>query len=142
MKEKKYQNRYLVKEDGTVMTLKGRKLKGCINQYGYLTYRLIVDGKPKTVKAHRLVMEVFLGKSDLVVNHKDENKLNNTLSNLEYVTRKENTQYSLAKKVELNGIIYDSVNECAIKNNISASYLSLMLNGKRKNNIGIKFLTN
>ena len=37
-------------------------------------------------------MEAFKGKSDLTVDHIDGNKLNNNLSNLEYVTAQENTK--------------------------------------------------
>ena len=44
----------------------------------------------KAKLVHRLVMEAFVGQSDLQVNHKDFNKINNKLDNLEYTTPKEN----------------------------------------------------
>ena len=41
---------------------------------------------------HRLVMETFIGKSDLTVDHVNSNKRDNRLCNLEYVSQKENTR--------------------------------------------------
>ena len=48
------------------------------------------------VYTHRLIAETFLEKpsNDVEVNHIDKNKLNNTLSNLEWLTHKENFKLS------------------------------------------------
>lgn len=62
---------------------------------GYFNYRLSKNGKGKMIKIHRLVMAVFVGHSPLPVNHIDGNKSNNCVSNLCYVTPKENTQHAL-----------------------------------------------
>lgn len=55
--------------------------------------------KHKTYLVHRLVAKAFipnpLGLSD--INHKDENKLNNTVENLEWMSHYDNMQYSLDK---------------------------------------------
>lgn len=48
------------------------------------------DSKSKHVLTHRLVLLAFTGPSDLFVNHKDGNKINNKLENLEYCTKSEN----------------------------------------------------
>jgi len=57
---------------------------------GYLQVQLQKDGKRRTKKLHRLVLEVFVGPapSDYVACHQDGNKQNNCLENLEW-----NTQY-------------------------------------------------
>jgi hypothetical protein len=59
---------------------------------GYYGISLVNDKIRKTFKVHRLVALAFIenpeNKSD--VNHKDKNKLNNHVSNLEWMTRKEN----------------------------------------------------
>lgn len=46
------------------------------------------------VSVHRLVMEAFEWESDLVVNHKDWNRANNHLENLEYTTQSENLRHA------------------------------------------------
>ena len=68
----------------------------CDNGNGYPIVSLIVDGKKKNFYIHRLVAEAFLeNPNDLpVVNHKDFNKWNNDVSNLEWMTQRENIRYS------------------------------------------------
>lgn len=65
-------------------------LKPNIDKDGYICCTLRGNGFTKTYKVHRLVMMCFVGESALCVNHKDCNKKNNNLNNLEYVTVKEN----------------------------------------------------
>ena len=60
------------------------------NRSGYARVTLYHNHKTKRYLLHRLVMETFVGKSNMEVNHIDSNKRNNSLDNLEYVTRKEN----------------------------------------------------
>ena len=68
-----------------------RKLPLCNN--GYPTVRLS-NGKGKTFKVHGIVGKTFLGKSNLEINHIDCDKTNNSINNLEYVTRGENIKHS------------------------------------------------
>ena len=77
---------YEIYEDGRVFNLKTKKfLKGSLGENGYLYYRLSKDNKKKMFYAHRLVAETFLNNEQNlpIVNHKDGNKLNNNVSNLE-----------------------------------------------------------
>ena len=61
---------------------------------GYLQVTLYKSGKSKQCLVHRLILITFTSdKQGLEVNHKDENKTNNHLSNLEWVTSKENCNY-------------------------------------------------
>lgn len=59
-------------------------------------YYVITDGNGKTKRIHRMVAETFLGEpeSRLDVNHKDGDKSNNRLDNLEWVTRSENLRHA------------------------------------------------
>jgi len=59
---------------------------------GYFTVSLSVNGKPKKHYIHKLVAIHFLEvtSDEFVVNHKDGDKLNNHISNLECISRKEN----------------------------------------------------
>jgi len=72
----------------------------------YRQYHLRVDGRTIQVSAHRLVAEVYLpNPNDLPqVNHKDEDKQNNAVSNLEWCDGFYNIQYSLSKHYKLKNI--------------------------------------
>lgn len=62
------------------------------NTWSYLVVTLSFEGKHVNKLVHRLVAAAFLGPlpDGLVVNHKDQNRMNNTVDNLEYVTQQEN----------------------------------------------------
>ena len=102
---------YLVSSLGNVKTING-KLKKVVydskNDYGYV--ELWKNNKGKKFRIHRLVAETFipntLGKEQ--VNHIDGDKKNNCVSNLEWVTPKENIRHSIEN--DLSSIKYGSKN--------------------------------
>lgn len=71
-------------------------IKARINN-GYLILGFTTTSGRKSIGLHRIVCILFLGvnKEKLHVNHKDGNKLNNCLENLEWVTPKENAYHAL-----------------------------------------------
>lgn len=77
---------------GKVLSVPGRDEKG----YPQLQLHDHTTSRRRTVKVHRLVALAFLGPrvGDMTVNHINGNKENNTLPNLEYVTRHENSQHA------------------------------------------------
>ena len=75
---------------------KERLLKGYKNKEGYITYSLQVSNKNIMVKnGHRLVAEAFIPNPDNLpcINHKDEDRSNNCVDNLEWCTVDYNNQY-------------------------------------------------
>lgn len=90
-------NNYYIYDNGDVLNISTNKiLKGSIGENGYKYYRLSKDNNKTMFYAHRLVAEHFLENPNLlpIVNHKDGDKLNNQLSNLEWVSYSENTQHA------------------------------------------------
>ena len=93
-----YEGLYEVSNWGRVKSLKfGKerilKQNQCMNGYYYVG--LSKNGILKRYSVHRLVAEAFIPNLDNLpqVNHKDENKLNNVVSNLEWCTYKYNNCY-------------------------------------------------
>ena len=70
------------------------------NWDGYLKVTLCKDGKVKTYKVHRLVATAFIENPDNLkeINHKDEDKINNCVENLEWCTRVYNCNYGTRSK--------------------------------------------
>lgn len=95
---------YFVSENGVVINNKTNKtLNNHKNRYGYLYNNLIINGKEQKHANHRLVAECYLpkveGKSQ--INHKDGNKANNHVSNLEWCNRSENQKHAYDYKLQL-----------------------------------------
>ena len=91
---------YLISTDGQVYSLKRDKLIEPANKNGikgsYLVVTIYNDkGQKKYMLVHRLVFMAHKGMipKGLQINHKDENKENNCIENLELMTNKENCNY-------------------------------------------------
>ena len=129
---KGYEGLYQVSNLGRVRSLDkvtrhGHRLKGkvlCLNEgeKGYITIRLQIDGVRQAFNVHRLVAEAFLDNPNNLpcVNHKDEDKSNNSVNNLEWCDYSYNNTYGTRIKRRLNkvqrkvvdlrtGIIYESI---------------------------------
>lgn len=116
-----YEGLYQVSNFGRVKSLDryvphsslGRKFcKGCImslhiNNAGYCTVNLCKDNKYKSFDIQRLVALAFIPNPNNLpeVNHKDENKLNNSVENLEWVTKSGNNRYGSKLKRQREKIL-------------------------------------
>lgn len=93
---------YEVSDDGVVRRVvncrnskAGKVLKQSKRPKGYLFVKLCANGVIKPVAIHQIVMLAFVGPPcGLVINHKDLDKTNNSLSNLEYVSQRENCHHA------------------------------------------------
>lgn len=122
----------------TKIILKPRK-----HYRGYIIISVVNDeGYIKEPRLHRLIIETFIGKIDknMVINHKDLNKTNNHLDNLEIITQKENVRHAYNNGVKRKHIEvsvrevknktikhYKTLAECARDNNLSKSLLEYRL---------------
>lgn len=104
MKETQYKG-YYVTDDGKVWSSKTNKfLTPCLNGQGYYIVCLHYDGKGHSIKVHRLVAETFLPNPNNLpcVNHKDEDKTNNKIENLEWCSYQYNNTYGTKKEREID----------------------------------------
>ena len=147
---------------GTLSVRKGRKLKPTKKPNGYLVVTLSKDNIQKSCDIHRLVAETFLPNPDNLpqVNHKDEDKTNNRLENLEWCTAKYNTNYGTGKirsslkqrndckksiktaMFSLNGLLvglFPSAREAARETKIPRTLIYKCCRGENKTAKGYKF---
>ena len=105
----KFDNQYSVTDNGIVYSLKGNKkeLKGKVTNAGYREVILSHKGNKKYILVHRLVAETFIenSKNLRTVNHKDGNKLNNNIDNLEWMSDSENLKHA-----RNNGLLNTKIN--------------------------------
>lgn len=96
---KGYEGLYQVSNLGRVKSLhkgnEGKIMNQTISKEGYLRVHLCKDGKKKTIDVHRLVAIAFIPNPDNLpcVNHKDEVKSNNVVTNIEWCSYSYNNKY-------------------------------------------------
>lgn len=103
---KGFDNRYEVSSDGRVASKNymksGRRveLKQFKSDNGYMRVGLSNGGKLQTVSVHRLVASAFIPNPDNLpqVNHKNENKSDNRVENLEWCNQNYNNEYGSRPK--------------------------------------------
>ena len=119
-----------LRSNGRVDNRKGRELKPAYDRYGYKRVVFSHNGKRKTCLVHRLVAEAFIPnpKSKPTVNHKNDQKDDNRVENLEWATQREQKAHSIqhhlcdkniralqeanrrtSRKVKVDGKMFDSI---------------------------------
>lgn len=90
-----------VAKNGSIFIRKPKILKPYTNSLGYNVTSLQKGGRQKMVKLHRLVAEAFLENPQNLpaIDHKDRNKQNNCVSNLQWCNQSLNMQNPLTKAV-------------------------------------------
>lgn len=150
-----YEGLYQVSNLGNVKSLnykhtgKERVLKTAKDKDNYLVVGLYKEAKLKTHRVHRLVAQSFIPNSKNLpqINHKDEDKTNNCVENLEFCDRKYNCNFgtrnqrvaeSNSKRVLCveNGVVYSSTMEVQRQLGFSNGNISSACNGKLKTAYG------
>ena len=160
-------NNYMVSNLGRIKSLsynrtKQEKTLKQSQQKGYLYVKLAKNGEMKSEIVHRLIAKTFISnpKNKPQVNHKDGNKLNNSVSNLEWCTNGENQKHAFNNGLKrrkfgkenpnaTNVMQYDlqgnfikewgSISEADRELKISFKNISACCKGKRKTAGGFKW---
>ena len=143
-----YEGLYQISNYGRIKSYKqhnARLMSLSPNRYGYVEKQLYKNNKYESKRIHRLVAEAFIPNPNNLpeVNHKDGNKQNNTVHNLEWCTTKENNwhrynvlhkTWSSDKKVICveTEVIYKNITSAAQETNIDGSSIGRVCSGKRK----------
>lgn len=92
---KEYEGLYQISNFGNVKSIRSNKILKVNKSNEYDMVTLFKNGKRKFLYIHRLVAENFIKNPNKLecVNHKDENKKNNEITNLEWCSKKYNCNY-------------------------------------------------
>lgn len=87
---------YLINKEGKVYSSKTKKFLGIRDRNGYLAFTVCVNSKRKNITLHRALAITFIPNPENLpcINHKDGNKQNNALDNLEWCTVSQNIQHA------------------------------------------------
>lgn len=104
-----YGDYYLISNLGRIKNVKNgtimKNYKNKNNPYYKITLSFGNRNKQVTMRVHRAVAQTFIPNPDNLpqVNHKDGNKLNNNIENLEWVTGKQNNIHAVVNKLSRSG---------------------------------------
>ena len=109
-------DRVVISKNGVSKNLKGKMLAHKKHKGGYLQVVLCQDINRYI---HRLVAETFIPNIENLheINHKDENKKNNNVENLEWCTRKYNVNYGTGTQRMVEKMNYSETTKAMIKAN-------------------------
>lgn len=97
---KGYEGFYEANEEGVIRSIPRKNTKGGVLRpgvcRGYLTVGLSKYGKQRSIRAHRVIAETFIDNPNNYsdINHKDGNKKNNKVSNLEWCSHSQNMKHA------------------------------------------------
>ena len=149
---KGYEGYYEISNLGRVRSTsyKGKKiLKPAVTKNGYLNVIFCINQKKEHKFVHRLVAEAFIPNINnySTVNHKDEDKLNNCVENLEWLSVEDNNRYSNSKMLtkekvlQIPSLIDQGYTQLEIAKyfNVSRRAIQSILRGEHWKDLGIDF---
>ena len=137
---------YEVSNEGDIRNIKtGRILRQQLNARGYPTLTVRKDKQQLTKTVHRIIADSFFDgdHDELDVNHKDGNKTNNYVSNLEWCTRQENIRHAFdtglkkpSRQIKIRvvetGEEFESIRECGRVLGVNQSDICKCLNNRAR----------
>lgn len=145
-----YEGIYVISQNGEIRCISAKRrtdvLKQRIDRSGYRTARLSCNGRTKSFFVHRLVAMTFIPNPEdkPQVNHKNGNKLDNSVSNLEWSTASENVKHAYGMNLikskgrplldTSTGKVYCSIKDASLQSGIKYSTLRNYLNGSNPKN--------
>lgn len=146
---------YLISNKGRARNAKTNNLlKGKVTKDGYVEWCMILNNKKRSLLAHRIVYDVFSSEGlleGLIINHKDGNKTNNQMENLEQISNSDNivhSYYTIQTNTKIKKVgkytlqnelieIYPSCAEAARQNlGCYPNLICNVCNGKKKTHKG------
>lgn len=130
-----YEGLYAITRDGRIWSYSSNQFKDLqIGNTGYYYTVLWKNSQPKWTTVHRLVAETYIPNPDNlpIINHKDQNKSNNSVENLEWCTIQYNNAYTNNKKVICldTGEVFESVKAAAMSVGRKINSMSTHLHGR------------
>ena len=147
---------YQASSDGVIINKNtGRVLRSNPDTSGYISVGLSKEGRTYTKRVHRLIAEAFLeqpSEEAWQVNHKNGNKNDNRLENLEFITPGGNMLHAYSNglnhwegynetpiRIVETGEVYKSQAECARAIGGSQSNINACLTGRRHSHLGFHY---
>ena len=158
--EVRTRDRVVPVKGGSKRLVKGRVLKQSNNGHGYMVVEFSMNNKTVQLYIHRIVASAFIPNPDNLpqVNHKDNNRANNAVSNLEWCDRQYNEAYKKkfgTSQAEVSGksvfavnletlevLHFETETEAARQLRISVSNINNILKGRHRQAGGYLFVEN
>lgn len=154
-----FEKYYLINKCGSIISLRnkngkrGKELKQYKDKDGYMRVRLYGDNKSIWIGVHKVVAMTFLENpyNYKMVNHKNYDRDDNRVENLEWCNQKENVEWSKdnyngANHISViridkmgNKVKYHSISQASRDNSISIANICYCCKGKRKTAGGYKW---
>lgn len=149
---------YKISSDGQIKHLHSQRILKPYPRKGYLSCTLSKNGIKKSYSIHRLVAKKYIINDDptnkTLVNHKDGNKKNNKVENLEWVTAQKNVEHAINNNLikrnkkavhqcDLSGNIintFESIKEAEQQTGISSKHIPSVCRGKKQTCGGYKWV--
>jgi len=132
--------RYEISKEGVIRNLENKRVKSqYISSTGYYMVSFSYNNKSKPQRVHRLLLQTFKTNKNnyRFINHKDGNKLNNSLVNLEWCTHKQNMEHAFKTGLINNTGIKNGMSK--LNNSEVVEIKDLLKNGLSQQKIANKF---